>query len=201
MELRAIETWHNGRLYRSRTEARWAVFFEALREPFEYELEGFVLAPVPMDDINIDPSIYWDEEDVFYVPDFWLPRSQQWIEVKPDIGDEGYDRLTLEKAHRLAYHSGYAVRILCGTPGFVCPYQEHPSYRGYIPSDYMYLWCECQNCGAVGLEFEGRSERLSCKHGTGNDKGYNWRTDRLQEAFETAAKHRFDWRNKNARGV
>jgi hypothetical protein len=38
--LKAIDTEYDGHLYRSRLEARWAVFFDTLDIPFEYELEG-----------------------------------------------------------------------------------------------------------------------------------------------------------------
>lgn len=35
--LKALETKYNGRLFRSRLEARWAVFFGALGIPYVYE--------------------------------------------------------------------------------------------------------------------------------------------------------------------
>ena len=56
MEIKAIETIYNGRRYRSRLEARWAVFFDSLGIRFEYEPEGFVLS-----------------NGMAYLPDFFLP--------------------------------------------------------------------------------------------------------------------------------
>ena len=41
--LRAIETEYKGYRFRSRLEARWAVFFDACGVKWEYEPEGFVL--------------------------------------------------------------------------------------------------------------------------------------------------------------
>ena len=41
--IRAVETEYNGYLFRSRLEARWAVFFDALGIGYEYEPEGFEL--------------------------------------------------------------------------------------------------------------------------------------------------------------
>lgn len=44
--MKAIETVYNGYRFRSRLEARWTVFFDALgvkEEDYEYEPEGFVL--------------------------------------------------------------------------------------------------------------------------------------------------------------
>ena len=62
--IKAIETRYAGCHFRSRLEARWAVFFDALGIRWEYEPQGFEL-----------PT--WR-----YLPDFWLPQSEVWIEVK-----------------------------------------------------------------------------------------------------------------------
>lgn len=68
MALAAIQTRAYGRLFRSRLEARWAVFFTALGLRWEYEPEGF--------DLGGD----------FYLPDFrvWTPQGKaHWYEIKP----------------------------------------------------------------------------------------------------------------------
>lgn len=66
MDIKPIETRFDGHRFRSRLEARWAVFFKELRIPYEYELQGFEL-----------PS------GKRYLPDFWLPHLQLHVEVKP----------------------------------------------------------------------------------------------------------------------
>jgi len=43
MTIRAIETAYKGYRFRSRLEARWAVFFDALGIEWQYEPEGFEL--------------------------------------------------------------------------------------------------------------------------------------------------------------
>ena len=62
--MKAIETLYRGITYRSRTEARWAVFLDELRIPFAYEPNGF------------------DLDGDWYLPDFWLPTPGVWLEVK-----------------------------------------------------------------------------------------------------------------------
>ena len=42
-QIKAIETVYKGYKFRSRLEARWAVFFDALGVEWEYEPEGFEL--------------------------------------------------------------------------------------------------------------------------------------------------------------
>ena len=73
--MRAIDTVFDGHRFRSRLEARWACFYKALEIPYEYEPQGFALAAGN------------------YLPDFWLPRQQCWIEIKPDAPDEREERL------------------------------------------------------------------------------------------------------------
>lgn len=43
MGIKPIETYYNGYRFRSRLEARWAVFFDTLGVKYEYEPEGFAL--------------------------------------------------------------------------------------------------------------------------------------------------------------
>lgn len=69
--IKAIETKYQGYRFRSRLEARWAVFFDALEISWEYEKEGFVLGEVG-----------------YYLPDFWLPDINAWIEIKGQKASE-----------------------------------------------------------------------------------------------------------------
>ncbi len=61
-----IETRYANRFFRSRTEARWACFFEHLGVRWEYELEGYVL-----------------RDGTRYLPDFYIHEWDAWFEVKP----------------------------------------------------------------------------------------------------------------------
>lgn len=63
----AIETTYNGYRFRSRREARWAIFFDCLGMRYEYEPQGYVVDGKP------------------YLPDFLVyPGTKQamWFEVK-----------------------------------------------------------------------------------------------------------------------
>lgn len=66
MTVKAIETKYAGCRFRSRLEARWAVFFDAMGIEWEYEVEGFLVGPQRRP----------------YLPDFWLPGERVWVEVK-----------------------------------------------------------------------------------------------------------------------
>ena len=53
--MKAIQTEYKGYLFRSRLEARWAVFFDASGVRWEYEPEGYDLG-----------------DGIYYLPDFLL---------------------------------------------------------------------------------------------------------------------------------
>lgn len=67
-DIKPIETKYKGYRFRSRLEARWAVFFNEINLGFEYELQGFVL-----------PS------GECYLPDFFLPSLKLSVEIKPTV--------------------------------------------------------------------------------------------------------------------
>jgi len=63
--MKAIETLYRGYRFRSRLEARWAVFFDELDVTWDYEPQGFDLGKAG-----------------WYLPDFWLEDHGCWLEVK-----------------------------------------------------------------------------------------------------------------------
>jgi len=101
--MKAIETVWDGYRFRSRLEARWAVFFKTLGLPYEYEKEGYDLG-----------ELGW------YLPDFWIPcPSDQypdagyWYEIKgqePTFEEQGV-------AQALAMHTNHTAFIARGLPG------------------------------------------------------------------------------------
>lgn len=92
--IKPIETTYRGVTYRSRTEARWAVFFDLLKVPYAYEPQG----------IDLDGD--------WYLPDFWLPTGGVWFEVKGVAPDPREIRV----AKKLAMVSRCPVAIAVGTP-------------------------------------------------------------------------------------
>lgn len=62
--IKAIETCYDGYRFRSRLEARWAVFFNQIDLEYEYEVDGFEM------------------DEICYLPDFYIPSLDRWIEIK-----------------------------------------------------------------------------------------------------------------------
>lgn len=108
-----IPTRYHDYKMRSRLEARWAVFFDALGIKWVYEPEGFDLG-----------AAGW------YLPDYWLPDLGLWCEVKPAEPPAG----ELRKLQALAEGQGANVLLLMGEPGAPEEITENdPAYR-YEPA-------------------------------------------------------------------
>lgn len=92
--MKSIETVYKGYRFRSRLEARWAVFLDALDVNWSYETESF------------------DLSGTWYLPDFWVNDWDCWIEVKgKTVTDEDE-----WKCHMLAETSGKNVLLFSGDP-------------------------------------------------------------------------------------
>lgn len=94
--IKAIETEYNGYRFRSRLEARWAVFFDAMGIEYEYEPEGFELSCGR------------------YLPDFYLRDLQIFVEIKP----HDTSRLPEWKAKCETFRTetGKAILLCCDDP-------------------------------------------------------------------------------------
>lgn len=122
--LKAIDTLYNGNYFRSRMEARWAVFFDAAGIQYQYEPEGFDLG-----------------NGIKYLPDFYLPQFKCYAEVKPGI---------LSHEEDIIRHSDYKkwhlftkekeLIFLFGNPHtrpfLKMPFQDYKKYNN---------WCEFFN--------------------------------------------------------
>lgn len=186
--IRALPTEYGGIQFRSRQEARWAVFFDTLGLHYEYEMEGFDLG-----------------DGVWYLPDFWIPSIDSWIEIKgldPNAAE-------VDKSERLAVATGKNVFVFSGVVFVPDGCAHGPAAEACLvdigefaePShwwDENFCWCECLGCGLFGIQFEGRADRLPCVRsgdccgsGKGGDWGHNADSPRLCHAFKQARTARF----------
>lgn len=120
--IKAIETSYNGYRFRSRLEARWAIFFDALGIEWEYEPEGYRLSDGSM-----------------YLPDFWLPQANFHAEVKPSI-DNISEKLSI--FDRNPPEDSFGLIFLIGPPKL----WESDPYFPYIPVGSSSTWhvvCRC----------------------------------------------------------
>ncbi len=112
----AISTRHRGYYFRSRLEARWCVFFEALRIRFHYEMEGIKLP-----------------DGVCYLPDFFLPDVNMWAEVKPT----NFTSAEHSKCKQLMRCTDRNCLFLVGPPDFSTYMGTSWDCDEYTETDYL----------------------------------------------------------------
>lgn len=120
--MKAIETRYKGYRMRSRLEARWAVYFDALGIYWHYEVEGFDLR-----------HALSSASAGLYLPDFWLPQVKMWAEVKPDV----FDSFEVRKCSALANVTGFPCLMLEGIPDLRPYWARMPKWGGPEESDYL----------------------------------------------------------------
>lgn len=193
--IKPIETVYNGYKFRSRLEARWAVFFDTLGVEYWYEPEGYDLG-----------------NGVYYLPDFWLPKQNKWLEVKPNhmVADrweifKREDMHIANKCGKLANITGKQVYLLTGQPedpmkidinGSMHPYlaffdggsksnSEAPEWG----ANDSQMWCVCPKCSAIDLCYAGRSDQAYCGC---KERNYTSGNDIIREAYTAARQVRFE---------
>lgn len=106
--MKAIQTSYSGYKFRSRLEAKWAVFFDLMGFDWVYEPEGFELG-----------------NEMRYLPDFKVTSrdgNPYWYEVKADnvkvdVKVEAF-RKALNACGNEEYCEGVYVELLSGDPTF-----------------------------------------------------------------------------------
>ena len=179
--IKAIETRYAGCRFRSRLEARWAVFFTTLHIPWEYEPQGFMINGTP------------------YLPDFYLPQQKLWVEIKPGPAAE-LDPTGNEKwnafSRRIEF-IGCRAAIFEGNIPAPTEHRWRDNDRGLRISthdDQDYAWCACRTGQHFDIQFEGRSARIKCgcpgyePGGRGHD-AYGFL---IEEAYAAARSARFE---------
>lgn len=121
-EIKAIETYYNGYKFRSRLEARWAVFFDAACISYWYEPEGFTLP-----------------DGTCYLPDFYLPDENMYVEVKPPRRSAMFD---IKKASKFIGHEIETLLILPNIPDqSACIWYFPVLYWNSVEQRVLVKWC------------------------------------------------------------
>lgn len=144
--MRAIRTRYNGILFRSKLEAQWAKFFDSLRIPWIYEPEGFLFSDRTM-----------------YLPDFYLPDSKQWFEVKgvmDDIDKHKIEMLCRESGHDVVVGYANGEFDMCNLGAWHDYDEDVIDFTWYSKRD-TYI-NRCSNCGKYSFMNAIGSYRCQC---------------------------------------
>ena len=173
--MKAIETVYNGYRFRSRLEARWAVFFDGMGIPYRYEPEGLEIRGQK------------------YLPDFWIPLVTNgvikdkvgfWAEIKPPVAVTADEMLLW---YHTAWDTNTSVLAFVGDPHpdeykvikFCAVYNEEPILMDNLHFEYQ-------------ADRDGRLLALLFSNDGGYSGGPVAVNVRLYEALEAARKARFE---------
>lgn len=151
MALTAIPTTYQGIEFRSRLEARVAAGMDRIGVVWEYEPEGFQIGPTER-----------------YLPDFYLPQADAWLEVKPTWQHN-------HKAGLLALHEPAPAVFL------IAPWDRARDALGHDAftvtaihgptSMSSAVWVKCPACDVVQPAIIGAESLRCCGYG---DNGEDW---------------------------
>jgi len=156
-DIEATPTIYKGVRFRSRLEARWAVFWDELGVKWEYEPQPFKFS-----------------DGKQYTPDFWIVDLRLWVEIKPNAKIAHEEEAEL-KCLQLAGETGDLVYLDQG--GFAWPISEGWQYsKSLVPQEaaeiysvlffyitdhvqgdwwiyrsYNNYWATCPECGKIGI--------------------------------------------------
>lgn len=180
--MKAIETKYKGYNFRSRVEARWAIFFDQIGLPYRYEEEGY------------------DLDGTWYLPDFWVPDWNAWVEIK----GKKPDREAIRKAHLLREKSKKRVLIVYGSPWpgeyKAIPFNPPDWPEGALEEEGEFLQCRrCENLFLASLgdhripyAWISLGHPIEVKDCGGCSDRQPIDTPQLEKAYSTAREARFE---------
>lgn len=182
MDIKAIETFYKGYRFRSRLEARWAVFYDKLRINWRYEDEGYNL------------------NGIHYLPDFYLEEYQYFIEIKGE-----YPKPDEIRKCELISNLKTTFLFYGEIPDPNDLIRNDPDSALLFMSgawvDSGYEWCICKICGKIDIQYNGFAARNCTCLDSNKYKGYNTDDPKLVAAIVAARSARFEHgENNNALG-
>lgn len=215
----AIETRYGGYRFRSRIEARWAVFFTRLGLDWEYEEQGFAVRR--REEPSVTPSraldAAWPEParapgfvdkpspQVRYLPDFHIRSLGLYLEVKPAspqlVDPDGVKRWQYFAGEVALEWDRGRTAMLCGQipdPETVDALGPPRPYEWYEQSivmlgDWHAAWCSCPSGDHFDIQFQARGGRILCGCPRIADDHYRTGNDpRILNAYAAARTARFE---------
>lgn len=169
-QIKAIETEYKGYRFRSRLEARWAVFFDTAGINWEYEPEGF------------------EFNGKRYLPDFYLPDFDYFFEVKgtvffdEDLIEEFAEAINKTVLVAIGSHSEPGK---CEYPDFITGIKVFALKEPDVCWDIDNMFLRCDRCGRISIMNCAYASVKNCC----NEKG---RLMPLDDALKAVRSARFE---------
>jgi hypothetical protein len=166
--------------FKSRLEARWAIFFQTAGIEWQYEPRRFRIESVRG----------------VYTPDFFLPGMDLWVEVKPEEQFADFVLLSdfvQSSGKRIALLTGYpSVDPVCAYRASVFSLEQFDDGKAVVIDWGATVFVQCRRCGAFGLEDAGMHVEGEVCSGAGwgfccTERAGWFGTKALNTAFAAAA--------------
>jgi len=167
--VKAIPTTYRGVRFRSRLEAQYATFFDAIGTVWQYEPEGYISGSTK------------------YLPDFWLPDVASrgkpggvYFEVKPGSPLEG----EIHKARMVSWGAKKPVVIAVASPMA----GRHESMHEYVGGDNPWeddglSFGRCDDCRRVSIDFYASFRSKPCTCALGEFDPIDARLEEARQGF------------------
>jgi hypothetical protein len=163
--MRVIQTFYDGRFFRSRTEARFAAMWNALGWKYQYEMEGFAF------------------EQGSFLPDFYLTECAAFVEVK-GLKPSGHE---IGLCASLANERDCTVFLAVGQPEPDAAVYRFPPHEDCLIST---LRTELRSLGASYDEIAGAIFRAGCARYEHGEKPVTHTDPRLVNLINARRDHR-----------
>lgn len=168
-DIKPIETEYNGYRFRSRLEARWAVFFDAMGIKYEYEPEGYVL-----------------QDGECYLPDFRLHvRHRSSTDENEPVYAEVKGLLTPKDEHKCSEFSTCYPLILLGN----IPADCNEYTRAWVKDKSFFSFRYIDGLDRLALFSVYKGDPWICEFG---DTEFVFKRNPMHKALEKARKARFE---------
>lgn len=152
--LTALPTIYAGTRFRSRLEARVAAGLDRIGASWQYEPEAFAIG-----------------NGTGYLPDFYLPKCDTWLEVKPTWRHD-------PKAGRFAsFDPAPAIFLIAPWDGSRAAFGHEAftvtAIRG-IASMASAVWVKCPSCDVIQPAVIGSERLRCCGYGDDESPGGDW---------------------------
>lgn len=156
--MKSIETTYKGYRFRSRLEARTAVLLNESGIPFIYEPEGFAF-----------------EDGTTYLPDFYLPDQDAFLECKGIMKEKDYHKMEM-----LSKETGKEIVIMYPDMSFTLSYWVD-NLHDFFPSspeigglsEWESWLCHCKKCNKKYFGDQAAAWDCKCCGYYAGDSGFD----------------------------
>lgn len=177
--MKAKKTIYNGYEFRSKLEAKWAVFFDLCGIRYDYEPEAFIC---------FDSSQYTPD---FFLYDVLLRSDDTIIGVYVEIKPQNFNDYDREYKVRIS-SAVETLIVLVGDPVYSTDQTERPNFQYAPVFDNAMILMYCEHCKKYKFDY-GTNSNYHCKYCDGGLYDGGMYDSKIKSNASMARKYRFEY--------